>query len=573
MCGYQNYERGDIVRILIISKVSTFLISIMMMAMAILLCCSSQAQAVQSGDYTYTLTDGKAQITKYTGTGGVVAIPSTLGGSPVTSIGKSAFESCFSITKISIPQGVTSIGDCAFVYCSGLASITFNSPTTTIYDSTDTIPAITKIIGYDPSTAKNYATKFNRGFKDITSTSDDITWNKRTSGITNDLYGVTYGNNSFVIVGGNGKILSSSDGITWTSRTSGITSWLNKVTYGNNLFVVVGNNGTILTSEDGITWTSRTSGTTDDLNGVTYGKNNFVAVGGDFEGRTILTSVDGVTWIQRTLGTSENILYDQSLYGVTYGNNKFIAVGHNIIFDSVDGITWTNQTLNRTSCSLREVTYINNSFVALGSDYEGTKYGTYVYGVILNSTDGITWTTRKSPTQSGFNGITFGKNCFVGVGSLILTSPDIINWTIEESGAANLRNGVTYGNNTFVAVGKGGEILQSNPLEVIDSTPDFSGMTEMKTTQSIVSPSKEWTIKLSGLVNESSLNGRIYVTNSQGTQQVTTCSVSTVNGLSQIKVNPTNNYTLGDYILWVKDIESVKGTKNKNQVYLKFTVQ
>lgn len=111
-----------------------------------------------------------------------------------------------------------------------------------------------------------------------------------------------------------------------------------------------------------------------------------------------------------------------------------------------------------------------------------------------------------------------------------------------------------------------------NTFEVIGTTSDFSGMTEMKATEPLVGPNKVWTIKLNGLVNEASLN-KIYVTNSQGVNQVTTCTVTTVNGLSQIKVNPTNNYTPGDYILWVKDIESVKGTKIKNQVYLKFTVQ
>jgi len=222
-----------------ISKVNTYIVGIMMMA--ILLCCSSQVQAAQSGDYTYTVTDGKAQITKYTGVGGVVTVPSTLGGVPVTSIGDSAFSSyyndyCRYISTISLPQGVTSIGYQAFYYCTGLTSIglpqgvtsiadgafadctsltsislpqgvisigngafhrckglttvsipesvtnignlvfgnctgltsiRFNSATTTIYDSEYTIPATTKIIGYAKSTAKDYATKYNKKFEVI----------------------------------------------------------------------------------------------------------------------------------------------------------------------------------------------------------------------------------------------------------------------------------------------------------------------------------------------------------------------------------------------------------------------
>ena len=198
-------------KILRINKVGTFLVSIMMMT--ILLCCSNQVQAAQDGDYTYTVTDGKATITKYTGSVGVVTIPSTLAGSPVTSIGDHAFDGCYGLTSISIPQGVKSIGNQAFSFCAylttisipqgvtsigdlafqscrslttinipesiittgsfaftdctSLATIIFNSPTTTIVDSDFSISTATKIIGYDPSTAKDYATKYNREFEVI----------------------------------------------------------------------------------------------------------------------------------------------------------------------------------------------------------------------------------------------------------------------------------------------------------------------------------------------------------------------------------------------------------------------
>jgi photosystem II stability/assembly factor-like uncharacterized protein len=91
---------------------------------------------------------------------------------------------------------------------------------------------------------------------------------------------VTYGNNIFVAVGDNGTILTSTDGVSWTRRTSPTTQGLYSVTYGNGLFVAVGNNGTILTSTDGVNWTQRTSGTSNDLYGVTYGNGIFVAVGG-----------------------------------------------------------------------------------------------------------------------------------------------------------------------------------------------------------------------------------------------------------------------------------------------------
>ena len=102
----------------------------------------------------------------------------------------------------------------------------------------------------------------------------------RTSGTTNGLNGITYGNSTFMTVGDDGTILSSSDGTTWTSvnrithtfdngSTDNISS--NDVTYGNGTFVVVSTNGLILTSTDVTSsWTKRTSGTINDLYGVTY---------------------------------------------------------------------------------------------------------------------------------------------------------------------------------------------------------------------------------------------------------------------------------------------------------------
>ena len=72
----------------------------------------------------------------------------------------------------------------------------------------------------------------------------------------------------FVTVGQSGTILTSSEGTTWTERTSGTSDHLSGVTYGNNTFVTVGNSGTILTSPDGNSWTKRTSVTSKTLVGV-----------------------------------------------------------------------------------------------------------------------------------------------------------------------------------------------------------------------------------------------------------------------------------------------------------------
>ena len=117
-------------RILKNCLVHTFLVGLMMMA--ILLCCSSQVQAAQEGDYSYFVTEGKSYMSKYYGAGGSVTLPSTLGGFPVTSIEGGAFRGCKVLTSITIPQSVTSIGSSVFADCIGLTSITIPQSVTSI---------------------------------------------------------------------------------------------------------------------------------------------------------------------------------------------------------------------------------------------------------------------------------------------------------------------------------------------------------------------------------------------------------------------------------------------------------
>ncbi len=52
-----------------------------------------------------------------------IVIPSTYMGSPVTSIGSSAFEDCKNLTSVEIPDGVTTIGRSAFYGCDNLDSV------------------------------------------------------------------------------------------------------------------------------------------------------------------------------------------------------------------------------------------------------------------------------------------------------------------------------------------------------------------------------------------------------------------------------------------------------------------
>ena len=353
----------------------------------------------------------------------------------------------------------------------------------------------------------------------ILTSTDGITWTKRTSGVSVTLYGVAYGNNMFVAVGANVKILTSADGITWTTvQTGGGALKINAITFGNNLFVAAGESGFILTSPDGENWSVRTSGVGDNLCCVVY-ENSQYLIGTQYG--AILTSADGITWTRKYSG------YSPQIESIAYGDDLYVAVSERNIITSTDGITWTKRTdwniylysiiycnglfvvvgLNGTIATsvngidweialqsvpveLGSAAYGNNLFVAISSNYpkaftsidgktweesatiNSAKQISFINdkfiavgnnGNIAISQNGISWTLGTVGVQNGLTNITLGNDKYVIVGTsgTILTSTDLANWTVQTSGVSVALYGVAYGNNMFIAVGINGTVLKS----------------------------------------------------------------------------------------------------------------
>lgn len=82
------------------------------------------------GDFAYQTNNGTITIAQYTGTNGVVTIPGTIQGLPVTGIGANAFAACANLSSVTIPGTVTSIGDGAFANGTRLTRVYFkgNAP-------------------------------------------------------------------------------------------------------------------------------------------------------------------------------------------------------------------------------------------------------------------------------------------------------------------------------------------------------------------------------------------------------------------------------------------------------------
>jgi len=293
---------------------------------------------------------------------------------------------------------------------------------------------------------------------------DNMTWTAVTENpfsISDTINSIVYANNKFIAVSGV-KMATSTDGVVWAAITDS-TFRIYVIAYGNNKFIAGGEGGKIATSTDGTTWTTVTTSTfgTSGISAIAYGNNKFVAgVGG-----IIATSTDGVTWTAVDVSSIFKKGSYDGINAIAYGNNKFIAVGHNgndyKMAYSSDGETWTPITTTAFEyidfydkkpyqATINGIVYGNNRFVAIGSS-----------GVIAYSTDGETWTavadSKFGTTNNTISAIAYGNGKFVAGGSYgkMAFSSDGTTWTaVTDRPLGSGQSGIAaiaYGNGKFVA--------------------------------------------------------------------------------------------------------------------------
>jgi hypothetical protein len=298
------------------------------------------------------------------------------------------------------------------------------------------------------------------------------------SGTTEELNSVTFGGSLsrqslFVAVGAAGAIVTSTDGVSWQDQTSPTPLSLYGIAFGNDQFVAVGGNevagaGVILSgAPSGLAWTlePESNNLSESLTGITYANGQFVAVGNN----QVLTSADGNNWSALPTEPSGITAPTVDLYSTAYGSNLFVTVGtyntttssQEIAYDgfiatSPDANTWT--ILPYTSNYLSGVTYGTGQFVAVGRE-----------GSILTSSDGSIWTAQSAPQLDASKtpyliSVIYAGNQFVATGNYVgtnpstgflLTSPDGVTWTLQTTGPNlyDIAYGVVGGVGTYVAVG------------------------------------------------------------------------------------------------------------------------
>jgi len=311
-----------------------------------------------------------------------------------------------------------------------------------LYEVTSNGPVQVDGVAFNGAGLANYASTITS----ILAASKGETWTEVTSGTTDYILGLTFGNGVYVLGTTNGVIRTSTNGTTWTSRTSSLTD-IQAVAFGDGLYLAAGDDGGLLTSTDATTWTSRTSGFgTDNIQALTYGDGLYLAAGSQ---GNLSTSTDGTTWTSRTSGFGTD-----TINALTYGDNLYIAAGsQGKLFTSTDGTTWTSRTSGFGTDTINALTYGNGLYLAGGG---GVK--------VTTSVNGINWTARNAAFTSEIKSLTYGCALYMAVGNDggLSTSPEGINWTSRATGGIDDMSGSTYGAGLYLAAGRDGEMIISD---------------------------------------------------------------------------------------------------------------
>lgn len=185
------------------------------------------------------------------------------------------------------------------------------------------------------------------------------------------------------------------------------------------------------------------------VNDVSFNGSLYVAVG--FPGY-IATSPDGNTWTIRLSNFSTTPPTEQTISVVTWTGAVWVAINgiDGVVLRSSDGISWSNATVAST-IGITSLAFGNGLVVGVGSS-----------GMVVTSPDGVTWTARTSGTAQYLRKVVWTGTLFVACGNTgtIITSPDGITWTVRSSGVTALLTTIIW-SGSLIAVGGGTSIVTS----------------------------------------------------------------------------------------------------------------
>ncbi|HWP97544.1 MAG TPA: stalk domain-containing protein [Syntrophomonadaceae bacterium] len=290
-------------------------------------------------------------------------------------------------------------------------------------------------------------------------------WIRVTSGTTNALNSICYGNSKYVAVGDGGVILTSSNLSSWSKPSSGTVSDLLGVsTNGSGLFVAVGTNGKVVySSNNGVNWAATSVSASNTTGCVSYGGGTFLA----FFGADCYISTNGSSWTKKATVSS-------NINGLTYADGKFWAVSSSVSCSSDSGATWSGCGGGGTLNSVIS----NNATYLISVGNSGNGYMTFYSGSTFPKPTGYSY-NYKGIGYGFIDGAIFfvmvGANGATGAIVTTETTASFEDKTVEYMPAGTpVLNAVCYGTTMFVAVGESGAILVSSG---VSSPPVFTSGT------------------------------------------------------------------------------------------------
>jgi hypothetical protein len=226
-------------------------------------------------------------------------------------------------------------------------------------------------------------------------------------------------------------VVASVPSDTWVKLPANPPATLFGVTWDGRRYVAVGAGGTVMTATDLSGWTVQTSGVGHTLRSVAGSPARLVAVGDNGSGEAVvISSTDGSTWsVQYRTGATPS-----QLSKVIWAGAQFIAVGqerivsagklYGLVLTSPDGMTWTQRAAGKIE--LGESEFVNErdmtSVAWSGSRFVAVGLGTGLDPAVWVSTDAETWTAGSVPPEPAvalfpWTDITWGNGRFVAVGA------------------------------------------------------------------------------------------------------------------------------------------------------------
>ena len=279
-------------------------------------------------------------------------------------------------------------------------------------------------------------------------------WTIQSSGVTNNLFCVSFVNSSFgMVVGENGRVLKTTNsGINWTVIHENSKYWLKSIKcIDENNAVAVGYNGTVIkTTDGGNTWFDQLTTVTNQLNAVTFIGPDIGYIAG-YAGSVFMTSNGGTNWINE-------IQVQTSIYGMCFADYVYgvLCGSGGLIYRTWDGgYNWVSAP-SGTGVDLNSIAFINaNTGVVVGNA-----------GEIRMSVDGGQgwYKAGTSPTTNTLFSVSMpliGRITAVGGSGTVVSSTDWGGtWHYQYTDFKGILYGVCFTDANFgVAVGESGLIM------------------------------------------------------------------------------------------------------------------